>query len=284
MASSTTIDKLIPYILDKVTKYTKLRKVNMYHKARQAVLRLIMNSPFESFARKIYQVAIPRQVSEYDKQTIAIIKKVLLPDSNSIDVGAYRGEILKELIKYAPKGSHFAFEPDPDNSKYLEEKFGDKSTVYNLAIGDYVGTTKFKIAVGRSTRSGLKEVSYPDPNQKIRSIKTKIDTLDNLIYEKIKIKLIKIDVEGAEYLVLEGAKKLIKHDKPYIIFECELDKLKYYETKPASIIKFFTELGMNVSLLSSFLNNGPPLDKNEFFEHLQLKTEGYFIAHTNIVN
>jgi hypothetical protein len=59
-----------------------------------------------------------------------------------------------------------------------------------------------------------------------------VDTLDNVINrDKIKnVKLIKIDVEGAESDVLRGAKKILKRDHPRIIFEAwdekNLNKIK----------------------------------------------------------
>ena len=40
-----------------------------------------------------------------------VMKQVLLADSNCIDVGANDGQMLGEMMRLAPDGSHYAFEP-----------------------------------------------------------------------------------------------------------------------------------------------------------------------------
>jgi len=53
------------------------------------------------------------QNQRYDKETRGIMKGLLRADSNCIDIGCHKGEILREMLKYAPNGQHFAFEPLP---------------------------------------------------------------------------------------------------------------------------------------------------------------------------
>ena len=48
---------------------------------------------------------------QYDRLTALILEQVIKQDSNCIDIGCHKGEILEVMIKHAPKGSHFAFEP-----------------------------------------------------------------------------------------------------------------------------------------------------------------------------
>lgn len=50
----------------------------------------------------------------YDQQTVEVMRLVLENNSNCVDVGCHKGEILDEVIKLAPEGLHFAFEPLPD--------------------------------------------------------------------------------------------------------------------------------------------------------------------------
>ena len=51
------------------------------------------------------------------------------------------------------------------------------------------------------------------------NFKTKVDTLDNIIPPNEKIDFIKIDVEGSEWDVIEGATNLIMKWKPMIMLE-----------------------------------------------------------------
>jgi hypothetical protein len=53
------------------------------------------------------------------------------------------------------------------------------------------------------------------------SVEVKGDTIDNLVRDfKLKPGFIKIDVEGGEYLVLQGAVSTIQNHHPVIVLEC----------------------------------------------------------------
>ena len=49
----------------------------------------------------------------YDRQACELMSRVLSADSNCVDVGCHQGQFLREFLKYAPRGRHFAFEPLP---------------------------------------------------------------------------------------------------------------------------------------------------------------------------
>lgn len=61
--------------------------------------------------------------NDYDIQTTKILKKLLKIDSNCIDVGCHKGSILDEILRFAPEGQHYAFEPLPDLCAYLKRKY-----------------------------------------------------------------------------------------------------------------------------------------------------------------
>ena len=65
-----------------------------------------------------------------------------------------------------------------------------------------------------SIRVGLSHIGKSDRRATDRKVKT--NTLDSFIDEHVKekIDIIKIDVEGAEGLVLSGARKLLQDDRP----------------------------------------------------------------------
>lgn len=51
---------------------------------------------------------------KYDRLTKEVIARSLKNNSNAIDAGCHKGEILDLILKHAPNGKHFAFEPIPD--------------------------------------------------------------------------------------------------------------------------------------------------------------------------
>src|SRR5256885_1214264 len=60
----------------------------------------------------------------YDAQTIEVMESVLKQSSNCVDVGCHTGSILQHMLRLAPEGTHFAFEPIPNLYQVLRVKFG----------------------------------------------------------------------------------------------------------------------------------------------------------------
>ena len=87
-------------------------------------------------------------------------------------------------------------------------------------------------------------------------------TLDNFVKQK-KIKsidLLKVDIEGSEHLMLEGARKTLKNNKIKIILIEIADKKNIYMKKERKILNLlkknnFTLLKKNIYFSPSFLSN-----------------------------
>src|SRR4051812_13194549 len=97
---------------------------------------------------------------KYDRLTKVIISGVVTPDSICIDVGCHKGEILDLLLRQAPKGHHYAFEPIPDLFNDLVIKYGDKNHIFSYALADKEGTTTFQFVRNAPAYSGLKQRKY----------------------------------------------------------------------------------------------------------------------------
>ena len=97
------------------------------------------------FLKKIVHVwPWPLTLNErYDRQTKAVIKKVLKSDSLCIDVGCFKGEILQAMIDSAPNVHHKAFEPVPQQYVFLKEQFGNKADIFPYALGNENKQTTF---------------------------------------------------------------------------------------------------------------------------------------------
>jgi len=104
------------------------------------------------------------------------------------------------------EGHVYAFEPVPENIQRLLQimvKNNIKNcTLLPYAVSDKQGITKFFLN-DTSSHSSLIQ------GNKIHSIIVNTITLDEFTYKNRRPKLIKVDVEGAEYLVLKGACNLL---------------------------------------------------------------------------
>ena len=158
----------------------------MKHKLRRYLLFAIQDTPLETFARRVYAILAQNKGAIYDRETTKLIRKVLKRDSNCIDIGSYRGEILREMLKTAPQGKVFAFEPIPENYQYISRKYKGAVT-YNVALSDRAGKSVFYHVTGRPARSGLRKQSYPDPNEKVEEITVNLEKLDNISKDYLRL-------------------------------------------------------------------------------------------------
>ena len=216
---------------------------------------------------------------QYDRSTLKIMKKVIKPESNCVDIGCHKGEMLDLMIKYAPNGKHFAFEPIPEMFKQLNEKYSDNCEVFQLALSNKKGETTFNYVKNAPAYSGIKKRKYVVKNPEIEELKVEVDMLDNLLPKELKIDFIKIDVEGGEFGVLRGAQEILKKSKPVVVFEFGLGASEFYGTKPEDLFDFIESCGLKISLLKAWLKSAKPLGREEFIEIYKQNEEYYFIAH-----
>lgn len=215
---------------------------------------------------------------QYDIDTRKIIKSTLLDDSNAIDVGCHEGEILDYFLKYAPKGEHFAFEPLPHLFKMLKSKYTKRAHIYSYALSDQEGSTTFQYVKSNPAYSGIKRRKYDRANEEVVEITVDQTRLDEMIPSDIRIDLIKIDVEGGEYLVLSGAHRILSQDKPLLIFEHGKGGSDHYAVTPEMMYDLLINYEYQIYNLRSFLGEKVELDKQEFLRQYNKEEHYYFVA------
>lgn len=170
---------------------------------------------------------------------ILILQHLLDKDSVFIDVGSNVGAYLYMAQKKADKKNTYGFEPIPELYNKLLRAFSG-TPVFNLALSNESGVKELKIpdvnGVTLAPRGTL-NTNYKEPGETgFITFKVKTQTLDEFVSEhKLnKIDLIKIDVEGHELNVLEGAAKTIHQFTPNMIIEIEQ---RHHDKDVSSIIK-----------------------------------------------
>ena len=216
---------------------------------------------------------------EYDRLTRKIIQEKLQPNSNCIDVGCHKGEILELILKAAPNGKHFAFEPIPAMATDLAQKFSGKVTLFANALAEEKKTAVFNFVKNAPAYSGLLEREYqvkPD----IEKIEVQVVTLDETIPKEIPIHFIKIDVEGGEMGVLKGGTQLLGQYKPLLVFEFGKGASEFYGTHPHQLFDFLSnQFNYRINTLRLYLQGFRSLTKEEFTHHYTKGTEYYFVAY-----
>jgi len=136
-----------------------------------------------------------------------------------IDIGASEGNFFLRLdktyrIKYA-----LLIEPLPNRITELKEKYGSRFEIINCAISDKIGKSEFFISTEFDYVSSLFELSTQEKENMRIAEPQKVDintkTLDKVVAgaKLNEIDLIKIDVQGAEHLVLKSGKNALKKTK-----------------------------------------------------------------------
>lgn len=142
------------------------------------------------------------------------------------DVGAHIGEYILFGNKSVPMNQIYAFEPNDGQYRLLKKTFR-KAKIYNIALSNENGIKQFKVPVlkgKQQTTRGTLKVNIQEKDEESKVIfEVKVKTLDTFVEDqKIdNLGLIKIDVEGAELDVIEGATKTIARMHPTLILELE---------------------------------------------------------------
>src|SRR5271157_2987205 len=150
----------------------------------------------------------------FEKDEISFLRNSLKAENIFLDIGANYGiyTILASKL-VGPKGHVYSFEPSRRELKVLNHNIEmnhlNNVTVIDCAVSNHTGTAQLAIA----RDGGLN--SFADthrPDQKIelwQNVKT--ISLDEFVvkYSIQKVDFVKIDVEGAEKLVFEGAENLL---------------------------------------------------------------------------
>jgi FkbM family methyltransferase len=163
---------------------------------------------------------------EFEVDIINFLKSLLIDCSVFFDIGANIGIYTLLASKHIRKGGTvYSFEPSDWAYERLMENLqlneSKNVEVLKIAVSNFTGSKQFYIceddAYNSLISTPMKEV------QKVVEVKS-ISIDDFCIEHKIvKIDILKIDVEGADYLVLKGAQNILRSDKPPLII-CEFNR------------------------------------------------------------
>ncbi len=236
---------------------------------KEAIKQLIKKLPF-AFT----------QNQRYDRQTRVVIQKVCKADSTCVDVGCHKGEVLDVMLQAAPQGKHYGFEPIPFMFQALKAKYSRQNCeILDIALSNQTGEATFNYVVSNPSYSGLQKRKYDREGEEDTSITVRTAKLDDVLPANQKVDLIKIDVEGGEMLVLEGARQTLLQKRPIVLFEHGLGASDYYGAGPEQMFKYFETCGYTISTLQAWLKGADGFDQKGFERQFFEKLNYFFIAY-----
>lgn len=175
----------------------------------------------------------------------AILAAVLHADSCYVDVGSNRGQVLREAVRVAPRGHHVAFEPIPQLATELAADFPGVDC-RALALGARPGRASFCHFTRLDGWSGL--VANPEISDERGApvqIEVEVSTLDEQL-AGLTPALMKIDVEGAEQGVLEGARQVLARARPLLVLEHVESAARLYGASSRALWELLDGLGYTI--------------------------------------
>jgi FkbM family methyltransferase len=181
-----------------------------------------------------------------------VLLRILRRGDTVIDVGANYGNYTVEFARLVgPHGKVHAFEPVPPTFEMLRrtiERNGVNARVClnQCALSDKQGSSTMYMPGDDSSKAAF--VFHQSlPSASIESFKNcKVDTLDNYVKSKEikRIDFVKIDVEGAELLVLQGMQSILRRPcPPILLVEVFPDWMTDFGYHPGDLLKFLHQFG-----------------------------------------
>jgi FkbM family methyltransferase len=187
---------------------------------REGSIRTVISGPCRGLRYKIFPgYGWAYLYGGWERPQVRAMCKLLKPGSVAYDIGANYGmHTLLFARLTGASGRVFAFEPSPEVFAALAYQLELNSiqtvTIVNQAVAEKTGEAQFDIAHHRGA-GHLTDVGRG-------AYKVETTSLDDFVFNRRELPpdFIKIDVEGAESRVLQGAVQVIRQFRPTMMIEC----------------------------------------------------------------
>ena len=151
------------------------------------------------------------------------LNRILTPGMTVLDIGAHAGlYTILASKRVGPSGRVLSFEPSARERRRLKRHVSlnccRNVSVIDFAIGEHEGQADLFIVEGRETGCNSLRRARGFAGH---SVRVRVRCLDDCYHEGMfsSVDVIKMDVQGAEELVLRGAWDIVRSARPIVIFE-----------------------------------------------------------------
>jgi FkbM family methyltransferase len=221
--------------------------------ANSAPIELRHAAGFSISAPKGAAGALIYYLGRSEPETFEFVTRVLKPGMVFFDVGAHIGEYtLIAASRVGGSGEVHAFEAQPATAALLRSNCHANhvrnATINVCAVADQEGTVEFEICSEPSMSS---IVGYQAAGRRTGTICVPAVTLDAYCERQdVRPDVLKIDVEGAEWMVLQGATHTLARSSPIVLFECLESTYARFGASPGKVIAFLERLEYRIYEIS----------------------------------
>jgi len=222
---------------------------------RRRVTHVVVDAPtfhgsFELKADSLLALAV--MAGRFEASATAVIATLVTEGRDAVDVGANAGLFSVYLASLVGrKGRVLAVEPSPAilHSLHLNLRRNGASNVlvYEGVLAESSGTRAFHSVDGSPEYSSIAAIVHPHAPTTVTRITVCSATLDELVAkEGLDPVLIKIDVEGAEPLVLTGGRHTLERSRPAVLAEADDRLLAQFGRTTNDIVEWFHSIDFRV--------------------------------------
>jgi FkbM family methyltransferase len=200
-----------------------------------------------SLGRSIFERAYSLYKTTFEAPYVEELQKWVRPGTMVVDVGAFIGFFSHRFAQWVSgSGRVLALEPEPDNFARLKVKM-EKAGL--TAVVDLVQAAADDSSGER--RLEINEVCPVDHKLSGQGIPVTATTIDDLLAARgwPPVSLIKIDVQGAEARVIEGAYRTIASFHPTLFIEVSDATLRVYGSCAEKLLLTLMEMGYTIHRL-----------------------------------
>jgi FkbM family methyltransferase len=209
----------------------------------------------------------------YERRITELVQQIIQPGDTVIDIGAHIGYYTLIFARcVGPTGHVYAFEPDPGNFEILQKNVSlngySNVTLEQRAVSDRSGT----VELHRSSRNTGDHRLYDsgDSREMVRVATTSLDER----FDVLSADLIKMDIQGAEGLALEGMKGLLRRSGSVkMITEFCPYVLRLAGTDPQAYLQELVEAGFRLNLIGGSGRAVQPIAVEELIQLCSSKAE-----------
>jgi FkbM family methyltransferase len=214
---------------------------------------------------------------DYEKECFAFLEKTLRPGDAAFDVGSHVGLfalVMAQLV--GPEGRVVAFEPNPSARQFLNRhvrmnRFDERITVEPVALGDKAGEATLYAGPVTADSGGAADPGSSLYAQKHLTTPVAVEVAridDYCLRNGITPRVIKLDVEGYERFVIEGAAATLARGDVRVLCEVHVDNMRMIDESPDKLLQTIKRIGYGAFDLA-----GRHLDSLDRGGHVVFKRE-----------
>ena len=245
-----------PFLLRLLPPVLRLPAFYRFYRDRSAESHTLYEGAALHFARKIHMELLPTDEGHshiafagfYELPLTKMILALARRGGLLVDAGANYGYFSLLWAATNPQNTVVAFEASPRNHaafiRNVERNgLGDRIAADSRALGRESGLMRFEIGPDEQTGwGGLTKEPFA------KGIQVTMTTLDEEIPNETEIAVLKVDAEGADTWVLEGARQLLKGRRiAHIMYEENSGKMASLGIEPGTAERILRDSGYEVT-------------------------------------